>query len=88
MATISEVKPISKFRRRRLSWEKYLLWLVLGFGSILMVAPFYWTLVTSFKSREEVLVFPPDLVACATHNGALAQLDRFKDRQFYRLLPQ
>ncbi len=32
---------------------------LLGMGAILMVAPFYWTLVTSFKSREEVRLFPP-----------------------------
>jgi multiple sugar transport system permease protein len=31
----------------------------MGLGAILMVAPFYWTLITSFKSREEVRLFPP-----------------------------
>ncbi len=55
----TSVKVETRFGRRRLNWERSLLWLVLGFGSILMVGPFYWTLVTSFKSREEVLVFPP-----------------------------
>ena len=59
MATVAKVETRSKFKRRRLNWERNLLWLILGFGSILMLAPFYWTLVTSFKSREEVLVFPP-----------------------------
>lgn len=59
MATISEIKPLSKLRQRRLNWERYLLCLALGLGSIAMVAPFYWTFVTSFKSREEILVFPP-----------------------------
>ena len=37
----------------------YLLWLVLGLGGLLMVAPFYWTLITSFKSPAELRVFPP-----------------------------
>lgn len=55
----TSVKVETRFGHRRLNWERSLLWLVLGFGSILMVGPFYWTLVTSFKSREEVLVFPP-----------------------------
>lgn len=57
MSTSAKVE--TRFGHRRLNWERSLLWLVLGFGSILMVGPFYWTLVTSFKSREEVLVFPP-----------------------------
>jgi multiple sugar transport system permease protein len=59
MATISKIEAKSKFGWNRLKWEQYLLWLGLGLGSILMVAPFYWTFITSFKSREEVLVFPP-----------------------------
>lgn len=37
----------------------YLLWLVLGLGGLLMVAPFYWTLITSFKSPAELRLFPP-----------------------------
>jgi multiple sugar transport system permease protein len=59
VATIAQIKPAAQVRRRRPNWEKYLLWLLLGLGAVLMVAPFYWTLVTSFKSRAEVLVFPP-----------------------------
>jgi multiple sugar transport system permease protein len=39
--------------------ERALLSLLLGVGSILMVAPFYWMVVTSLKSRAEVLLFPP-----------------------------
>jgi ABC-type glycerol-3-phosphate transport system permease component len=31
----------------------------LGIGAIFMVAPFYWTIITSFKPREEVALFPP-----------------------------
>ena len=59
MSTISEVRTRPKFGHKRLNRGKYLLWLVLGLGSILMMGPFYWTLVTSFKSPEEILVFPP-----------------------------
>ena len=43
----------------RAAWGRYVLWLLLSLGALLMVAPFYWTLVTSFKSRSEVRVFPP-----------------------------
>jgi multiple sugar transport system permease protein len=59
VATITRVQAKLDVGRKRLNWEKYLLWLVLGLGAIVMVAPFYWTFITSFKSREEVLVFPP-----------------------------
>jgi multiple sugar transport system permease protein len=46
-------------RRRRSNWPRYLLWIILGLGVILMIAPFYWTIITSFKSPEEVRLFPP-----------------------------
>ncbi|MCS7220832.1 MAG: carbohydrate ABC transporter permease [Anaerolineae bacterium] len=39
--------------------EKWALWLLLGIGTIAMVAPFYWMIITSFKPKEEVMVFPP-----------------------------
>jgi multiple sugar transport system permease protein len=57
--TLSPSHHRSEARRRQFPWEQYVLSLALGLGAILMVAPFYWTLVTSFKSRAEVRVFPP-----------------------------
>lgn len=45
--------------RRRRPWDQYALWLVLGIGALLWMLPFYWTLITSFKSQSEVLAFPP-----------------------------
>jgi len=39
--------------------ERWVLWLVLGIGTLVMVAPFYWMIITSFKPRSEVLLFPP-----------------------------
>lgn len=61
MTTTTALQPqhIKATRHWRLSWTQSALWLVLGIGSIMMVAPFYWTIVTSFKSRSEVRVFPP-----------------------------
>jgi len=40
-------------------WSRVLLTVVLAVGSVLMVGPFYWTLISSFKSKEEYYVFPP-----------------------------
>lgn len=47
---------------RRFSWarlERMLLTAFLAIGSVLMIGPFYWALVTAFKSHEEILLFPP-----------------------------
>ncbi|CAA9529934.1 MAG: ABC transporter, permease protein 2 (cluster 1, maltose/g3p/polyamine/iron) [uncultured Thermomicrobiales bacterium] len=49
----------SRAGRWRRTGERYLLWLFLGLGSVIMVGPFYWTLVTSFKERRELLAYPP-----------------------------
>lgn len=38
---------------------RWLLLLAMAVGSILMIGPFYWMLVTAFKPPGEVLVFPP-----------------------------
>lgn len=43
----------------RASVEQVILWIVLGVGSVFMIAPFYWTLVTSFKAQREIRSFPP-----------------------------
>jgi multiple sugar transport system permease protein len=56
------LQPATKLRmirQRQVHWGPVILSLALGLGAVLMVAPFYWTLVTSFKAREEVRVFPP-----------------------------
>jgi multiple sugar transport system permease protein len=39
--------------------QRWLVWLLLLVGSFLMIAPFYWMVVTAFKPPEEVMVFPP-----------------------------
>ena len=39
--------------------DKLLLWIALAIGSVAMVGPFYWMLVTSFKIRQELLRYPP-----------------------------
>ena len=33
-----------------------LVWILLGIGSICMLLPFYWLLVTSFKEQREILI--------------------------------
>jgi multiple sugar transport system permease protein len=57
VGSTAQIKPAA--RRKRRNWRRVLLWIVLGLGAVFMVAPFYWTMVTSFKSREEVMLFPP-----------------------------
>jgi multiple sugar transport system permease protein len=59
MAVGSTAQVKHDARPKRRNWGRILLWIVLGLGAIFMVAPFYWTIVTSFKSREEVMLFPP-----------------------------
>ncbi len=46
-------------RRRRVPWGQYVLWVVLGLGSVLMMGPFYWMAITSLKTQSEALAFPP-----------------------------
>jgi ABC-type glycerol-3-phosphate transport system permease component len=46
-------------RRRRIPWRTLLLIFILGLGAIAMLVPFYWTLITSFKPRNEIATFPP-----------------------------
>ena len=37
---------------------RYLIWLLLGLGTIAMLLPFYWLVVTSFKYQKEILSLP------------------------------
>lgn len=39
--------------------RQLMLWVLLGLGAVLMIAPFYWTLITSFKTQAEITAFPP-----------------------------
>ena len=57
--TLSAAKRERTTRMWRTRWERILLTVVLAVCSVLMIGPFYWALVTAFKSREEILVFPP-----------------------------
>ena len=45
------------FRRERLM--RAVLWGCLGLGSIAMVLPFYWMVLTSLKSKSEIVRIPP-----------------------------
>lgn len=69
MTALSEVrsgsKPLSLKKSTRFSWSRLVLWIVLGAGSILMVAPFYWSIATSFKPRAEIAAYPPTWIPLA-----------------------
>lgn len=47
------------WRWRRLDLERFLLWIVLGVGSIAMIGPFYWMFISSFKTQNEGVAIPP-----------------------------
>jgi multiple sugar transport system permease protein len=46
-------------RRKPFPWSRILLWIVLAIGAVLMIAPFYWSIITSFKTQSEIVAFPP-----------------------------
>jgi multiple sugar transport system permease protein len=58
-AAPSAALQLGFWRRLSRRWGGYLLTGLLGLGSVVMVGPFYWALISSFKSKEEYYVFPP-----------------------------
>ncbi len=58
-ALAPSAKTVQRSRRQKIPWLRYLLLLVLGICSIAMLVPFYWTIITSFKSTAEIQRFPP-----------------------------
>lgn len=46
-------------RGQRIDLEKIVLWIVLGLGSLIMIGPFYWMFISSFKTRQEGVAIPP-----------------------------
>ncbi|NLE45159.1 MAG: carbohydrate ABC transporter permease [Chloroflexi bacterium] len=59
MSAAASVKAMRVRSRRRIGLGQVILRLVLVLGTVIVVGPFYWTVVTSLKAREEVLLFPP-----------------------------
>lgn len=55
----SQSAPIEGAGRWTARLERYLLWLLLIIGSVVMVGPFYWMFATSLKPRPELLRYPP-----------------------------
>ena len=41
------------------SWQKIPVYLFLILGSLLMIFPFIWMILTSFKTHAEAIMFPP-----------------------------
>ncbi len=52
-----EVRPSSKARQQRLL--KTFVYIFLAIGSFIMVVPFVWMVVTSFKPLDEINTYPP-----------------------------
>ncbi|MGL5977520.1 MAG: carbohydrate ABC transporter permease [Erysipelotrichaceae bacterium] len=42
--------------------SKLLVYMVLGFGAIIMIFPFYWMITGAFKTSTEILSFPPSWI--------------------------
>jgi multiple sugar transport system permease protein len=51
--------PSSKAEVKPATAQTYVLWLILAMGALAMIGPFYWTFTSSFKSPEELRLFPP-----------------------------
>lgn len=58
-ARVSENSTAVDWRWRRLDWERLVLWIVLGIGSVAMIGPFYWMIISSFKTQREGTAIPP-----------------------------
>jgi multiple sugar transport system permease protein len=56
---VSENRTAVDWRWRRLDWERLVLWIVLGIGSVAMIGPFYWMIISSFKTQREGTAIPP-----------------------------
>ena len=41
--------------------DKIFLYIILGIGAFISLFPFYWMVISSFKPREDMFKFPPDL---------------------------
>jgi ABC-type glycerol-3-phosphate transport system permease component len=70
-----------------ISWRRILLIVALIIGGILMIAPFYWMLITSFKTRAEIAAFPPTWFPqeiTFTHWRSLTDLDIGSFVDFFR----
>jgi multiple sugar transport system permease protein len=57
----------AKQRIRRVFFEKILPRIILIFMSILFILPFYWMIITSVKSLEELQQIPPTLIPHSFH---------------------
>lgn len=58
-ASVTAAKLAARRRGGSVRGGQLLLVAALLLGAVVMVGPFYWALVTSFKPRQEILVFPP-----------------------------
>ena len=62
VGTISAKAPA---RRQRIASEAFwriLIWLLLISGSIIMMLPFLWLVISSVKPQEQIFIFPPEWI--------------------------
>jgi ABC-type glycerol-3-phosphate transport system permease component len=59
MSAQAGISSPNKRRRKYPQVWRILLVIMLLLGTVIMIAPFYWTLISSFKTPNEYYVFPP-----------------------------
>ena len=59
MSSQTRTSLLHKTRRKRPKVWQILLVIALLVGTVITIAPFYWTLISSFKTPKEYYVFPP-----------------------------
>jgi len=53
------VMPVQRPRGARLNQSRFWLYFVLCVGSVIMIFPFIWMILTSFKTQGEAIMIPP-----------------------------
>src|SRR5689334_637715 len=69
MADLAEARsvPLARARPRRIPTGRLLVNGFLVLGSLLMLTPFIWMVLSSFKTQFEILTYPPTLLPLQWH---------------------
>ena len=60
--TISARAPARRQRVASATFWRILIWLLLIGGSIIMMLPFVWLVISSVKPQEQIFIFPPEWI--------------------------
>lgn len=62
------------FLRQRDTWMKAVIYLVLTAGALVMIIPFFWSLITSLKAPDEVFTKPPFYISFPLNFSAYTEM--------------